>query len=738
MSFISRALFLPAWLCVGGPFVLGQVRAQDVLDAAVVGTEPRLDAGSEPDVPPGGEADAAPTPARPRPEDAAASPGAAAWLALDAGVAAAPQAAGRELASAASQPLASAASQPLAAFAADDDAVDVVVTAPRRMEEARNAGAVAVQVITRSQIEKSGARDAAEVLSTQVGVQIDYGFAGAALYLQGLEPQQSLILIDGERIVGARDGVLDLTRIYAGDIQQIEIVRGPASAAYGSDAMGGVVNIVTRPPDAMPSVSAQGRYGVTRGAREWAEDRGQQGDGWISATGGSEKLRSRLSFGYRHVDPYDLEPSTPSTSADGFATYAALGRLDWLPTERARVPLLVRLSRRNARGIDESAGGAVFDRVQRADDLAVSLSPYLRLSERSALRIVGSYALERAQYVRDQRGDDDGDRYEDAREQQATLRVQSESTLGALSLSAGVELFGQHYRSPRIEELGLRGRASPYGELSWTFHERLRGQFAPSVRVDVDSQYGVNVSPRAAFRIDPAKWATVRATVGRGFRAPSFAELLLDFQNSAANYRVRGNDELRPESSFGASLSTELRPVDGVRITLNAFDNELWDLIDTALVEVVGGEQLFSYVNTKRARTSGLESTLLVSVTKLLTLELAHAWTVARDITQKRALSGRAAQRGSVRAVLGGGARPWTLSARCQLVGARRFYASPDANGVEPAYDTPAYAVVDMRAAYRINALLEPFVSGENLGNVREQNLLLRPTTLYVGLNLSY
>jgi outer membrane receptor for ferrienterochelin and colicins len=140
---------------------------------------------------------------------------------------------------------------------AQEEPIDIVVTG-RRSPERLGESAVAVEVITREQIVTSGARDAAQILANQPGIQIDSSFRGEAIQMQGLDPQHTLILVDGERLIGARDGALDLTRLFAGDIERIEIVRGPASAIYGSDAIAGVVNVITRLPRKNPAARRRG------------------------------------------------------------------------------------------------------------------------------------------------------------------------------------------------------------------------------------------------------------------------------------------------------------------------------------------------------------------------------------------------------------------------------------------------------------------------------------------------
>jgi outer membrane receptor for ferrienterochelin and colicins len=615
--------------------------------------------------------------------------------------------------------------------------VDPVVVTGRRSEQPLGDAPVAVEVIDRAQIVSSGARDAAQVLSTVAGVQIDSSFRGDALRLQGLDPQHTLVLVDGERLVGARDGALDLTRFFAADIERIEIVRGPASAIYGSDAMAGVVNIITRPAEEKLGGEALGRYGATRGTPRLIEDVGHHGDVWVSGGGGGKAMRTRASASYRKQADFDLSPRTLATTGSELESYGGLLRLDWLPRAQVRVPLLARVQRRDQRGIDESGSGAVYDRTQRSDELSVSLLPRFQLNDRGSLGLSASYANIRSQYARDQRGDDDGDTYEDAREHLATLRGQHDVSLGSrVLLTAGLELLGQRFRSPRLSKVGERGRISPYAQADITLSDqpRVYSALVPSVRVDVDSQYGVNVAPRLAVRVDPASGLVVRAAAGRGFRAPSFTELLLNFENPSANYRVSGNSKLDPESSIGSNVSAELSRVRWFVATLNLYRNDVRDLIDTALVAVEGGERRFAYVNVKRARTQGVEVSWLTRPASLLQLDLTYALTHARDLTEKRALPGRSLHRGSARLLVGANGRPWSVSLRTVLVGKSRFYTE-DESGVGQAYERKAYATLDARAAYRVG-FVEPFVSGENLSNAGNADLTLRPLSVFAGLTL--
>ena len=123
---------------------------------------------------------------------------------------------------------------------------EIVVTATRTEKKLGNV-AVPVTLISSRQIAQAGSVRLADILQEQAGLFITTGF-GAGVQMQGLNPDYTLILLNGEPLVGRTAGILDLNRITVGNIKQIEIVKGPSSSLYGSEAMAGVINIITTTP----------------------------------------------------------------------------------------------------------------------------------------------------------------------------------------------------------------------------------------------------------------------------------------------------------------------------------------------------------------------------------------------------------------------------------------------------------------------------------------------------------
>lgn len=130
---------------------------------------------------------------------------------------------------------------------------DVVVTASRTEQLAKEAPA-AVEVITREDLDKMGAENLAQALQLAIGIDVsENGMVGNSVAIRGAKSNQTLIMVDGMRIrtenTDQTANNYELQRVNMADVERIEIVRGATSSLYGADAMGGVINIITKTPD---------------------------------------------------------------------------------------------------------------------------------------------------------------------------------------------------------------------------------------------------------------------------------------------------------------------------------------------------------------------------------------------------------------------------------------------------------------------------------------------------------
>ena len=601
----------------------------------------------------------------------------------------------------------------------NDDADEIIVVTGSRVEQPLAEATVATQVITRTEIEASGASNLSELLATQPGVDIDHsGFRGSSVRMQGLDPKHVAVLVDGQSIIGRIDGALDLERIDLDDIERIEIVQGASSALYGSDALAGVIHIITRTPEA--PLSAEGK--VTGGSLGLI-------DLHASADANAGIWRGRVSAGWRTRDSYDLAPETRGTTGEAFteAQAAAEFTAAWRALE---LTLAGEYLRRDLAGEDLMGGRENLVEIAEA-------RTHARWHSGDSGQTSGTlrYALWRDQFLAlDNQGV--GVDYQETREHRGIASLQHAQRLGAHSFIAGIDGSAEALAGERINaEAETRYRAAPFLQDEWQLARRPLVRLALGGRVDIDSQFGVHATPKAALRWDAGERVVVRASYGWGFRAPDFKELYLDFSNVAAGYRVCGNPELAPERSQGVNASVELRPGNGIWASLSGFYNDVDDLIVNDVLpegsptsRSCAGELMpFSYYNVAEAFTRGAELRARFTPLSGLSAELSYTLTDARDRASRERLPGHARHQGA--ATLSYRYRDTEATVRARVVGARPLGGAL----ADP------YAFLSARISQRVHRRLAVFAGVQNILDAGDPlTLPIAPRSFYGGAELSY
>lgn len=630
-----------------------------------------------------------------------------------------------------------------AAESADDelrlDDIEVSGTSATEAEAAGN-----VEVIGRERIERSGARDLGEILEEYPGLFVSRSFRGDEILMQGLDPEYVLVLVDGIRVPGRIGGAIDLGRFTIEDVESVEIVRGPSSALYGSEAIAGVINIVTR-----------------RSTEPYELDLATMGGGGAGglydATGraglATDDFSARLSGGFHYAEPFFIagtpEDALPvasrPTSGSERLQWSLGGDMRWQTGANTSLDLRVDYLSRRLAGVDRSAGGAVFDRVQLADQLQAVFGASHRAG-RTRIRARMAYSLFREQYLNDQRNGTALDEVQDNLEQLGELNFQIDTPLDFLRptgdhlLTLGYNGLFQELQSARLEGTGRRVRYSVFAQDDWTVLDEggLLLAIVPGLRLDVDTQFGTQLSPKIAVRFDPVPQLVLRASYGRGFRAPSFQELLLRFENPTVGYVVNGNPLLGAETSGSLQIGMEWSPLEELRISANFFRNDIEGMITTVTLEDGIGGTEFSYGNVANAYSQGLESMVAVRPLDELVFQASYVLTDAVDATQGRALEGRAMHR--ITGYLSFDHEAWELgaTARVAVTGERPFYADTNGDGVEETTYAPWFAQCDLRAYKNLTRHFEMFVGVDNLFDAGGTYLTVRPRTFYGGLRGRY
>jgi outer membrane receptor for ferrienterochelin and colicins len=572
---------------------------------------------------------------------------------------------------------------------------EVVVTAARREQRLADV-TVTTEVVGRETLDATGASDLSEALTEQTGIQFDGGHpAGAGVMLQGLSNERVLVLVDGQPLYGRISGTLDLARIPTALVERVEVVKGPQASLYGSEAMGGVVNVVTRGPGPTP-LAAGGRLVAGSGGRF---------DGGVTAEGRSGALSALADVGRRRVDRAPGRAAETGALAERFDGSArVLWRRDSVLGLEASALVLDERQRWPAAGLFEFA-----DNVQVSGRLAADWRPGAHRL-RSTLYLSQFDHLSRRSSV-SQPIAGTGDR-QNQRLVEAELLYGG--TLFRQPLDAGVELRQERISSTdgRIEG-GTRTlwSAEPFAQLEWTGG---RWSVVPGVRLSYHERWGSAASPRLAVRWRAGETVSLRAGVGRGYRTPDFKELYLQFINDAAGYAVYGNEDLRPERSTNLTAGAEWT---GVRLYARGqlFHNDLADFIETrAEADDGSGLLRFRYANVGRARTYGAE---LEGgwVLPLVRLEAGYAWLGTEDRATGRSLLGRPTHSGRLVATAG--------SARSLRVTLSGIYtgATPmerDDTGAITS-EREGFFRLDARLARRLPAGLELSLGADNLFNRR-------------------
>jgi outer membrane receptor for ferrienterochelin and colicins len=183
------------------------------------------------------------------------------------------------------------------------------------------------------------------------------------------------------------------------------------------------------------------------------------------------------------------------------------------------------------------------------------------------------------------------------------------------------------------------GSAALYGQLTWKLHEVIT--VLGGVRGEIHLHHGAVAAPRLAVALHPLEWLTIRASGGHGFRAPSARELGFSFDHTAAGYRVIGNPDLEPETSWGVNADATVA-FERVQLRAGVFANWIEDLIDIDyLAPGPGGVEDYGYQNISEARTFGGQLDALFRPTDWLRTECGYAFTWTRDDTAQMPLVGR-------------------------------------------------------------------------------------------------
>lgn len=614
---------------------------------------------------------------------------------------------------------------------------DIVVTPGRSPQEIQRVGS-AITVVRREDLERTNPASLVDALRSVPGLDVtETGGPGAttSVRLRGANAGQTLVLIDGVR-VNDPSGVandFDFAVIAPGLIDRIEVLRGPQSAVYGSDAIGGVVNIITRRGRGPFQGYAQiegGSYGSVSGN---AGAFGSNGPWQYAFAAQAQRSDGFSRFGFRIGR---IERTLPPLEDDGFARHAGYARVGFDPGTGFRFEAggllsytfldydasfgrfpdtpsgsAQRFTNAYAKGSFDLFDGRLTQSVQafanRTDRRFRDVSFGADMSAANTFRSLSTFVGERVGV-----------------EYQGDLKLDA---FGKLTFGAKLERETADGFSEEVQPIAVpRERTltaeqvtrSGYALWQVPIGDRLDVSIGGRVDDVADVDQFATWRATGAYRI-PETGTKLRSSVGTGGKAPSLFQLFAPFF---------GNANLSSERSFGVDGGID-QSLFGSRLVLSAtgFFNTFDNLIDFDLVT-------FRYFNVARAETSGLELAADLELwPSYLRLKGVYTFLQSQDLDTGLTLARRPEHVGKLSLVITPTPK-WTIEPVLYLISSR-FSSANEIGRLAP------YARLDIYSDYRFDQTWSAYVRLENLNNARYQEARNFGTTGpagYVGMRATW
>lgn len=540
-------------------------------------------------------------------------------------------------------------------FAQDDstkvrELEEVVITATRN-ERTMGALPMPVTLVQTPMIKTMGSVRLNDVLTEQTGLVVvpQVNGMGNGIQIQGFNPDYTLILVDGEPLIGRFTGSLELSRLTVGNIKQIEIVKGPSSSLYGSEALAGVINIITEKPTANT-----GRFSTRYSTNNTLD---------INATAGLVGTKWSASvFANRYsTDGYDLSPEVFGKTVSPFRNYTLGTRISGKLSSKTEISVGGRyFNERQDYHFDVVSGRKSIRTLGNGDVSDWNLNPVL--THRFSEKLKGTARYYTTQYstntdLRNQ--SNDSLMYQDNFKQSFTrYEATGEYFFNEQHISTlGVGLIDESVNTPRY----YRGESQ---ETKYVFaqHEWLPSKHITVIlggRYDQNSVYGSQLSPKFCARWDINPRFSLKASIGVGFKAPDFRQLYYNFYNAAGGgYNILGTevintriqdfenqgliasyvfdpkqlDKLEAEKSLSFNLGSRIQLTRNLWWDVNIFRNTVDNLIETQTIALVKGSgPIISYRNIKRAIMQGVETDFSYALNKSISFSLGYQLLFAKD-----------------------------------------------------------------------------------------------------------
>lgn len=615
---------------------------------------------------------------------------------------------------------------------------DVVVTATKTKAKVRLVPQ-AVEIITAKDIEAIGATNVDDVMQYALSLNIIHAVHGDALAIRGMASNQTLFLIDGQRIAQEDTGDTmngeALKRLNVSEIERIEIVRGPGSSLYGSEAMGGVINIITKKSHKAGVQFGLG-YGTKRNAGFIRVDFGKHNHFSGSLDAHFEKVLREVEFkdrggtrhNYRFKGNYDFDNAAKQQLQIELHRMDSnlVEETDLFKKPNSRKSEHTGKVTSDSRFTNKEQGGSISFTGKTASNEYMIRAYTNRLTKHQLTRGTLADKPELGLVP----GDIDAAKYKTT-----VFEVRNTSFINDdHNITFGFEHKKQSYAGTRLMRQKVEGPSltkelkeystksyALYIEDQWQVSDRLF--LLPSLRYGYDYQYGAEVTPKLGLTYDVNKIWKLKANYGKGFKAPTISELYMNWVHGGY-MGLLGNPDLKPEHSRSYDVSLE-GDNGSMFAKFTYFNNDVSNLISFKPIRpsadmVNPPRWLYQYHNVGSAQINGIEIELGTHLSKYLTARLQYNWNDATDKKSKTRLLGRAEEETGVQLRYDDhGVNPLQITLSGKYV--KNYIVSGRQGDVFFSYPT-----IDLGIHKTWNKQMSVYMGVDNLFNKKEEDLYIR------------
>lgn len=486
--------------------------------------------------------------------------------------------------------------------------LDMVVVTGTRTPKLLKDVPIVTRVISELDIKRMDATNIGDLLQTELpGIEFSYSMnQQTSLNMSGFGGNSVLFLVDGERLAGETLDNVDYSRLNMDNVKRIEIVKGAASSLYGSNAVGGVVNIISRESQEPWSVNVNGRYGAHNEQRYGGSVGFNQG-----------RFNSLTNVQYTSIDAIDLSEGTDNEEVGDYSKIYGNKTLNI--KERLIFTAIDDLKFTVRAGYFFRERNSSESQKERYRSFTSGLKGNYNITDKDDLELSYSFdQYDKSDYL--VLNDLDVRDYSNV---QHTLRTLYNHTFADKHiLTLGGDYMRDYLMSYQFTDGGsyIQHTADAFAQFDWNPHKKFN--LIAGLRFDYFSEAKLShLSPKLGLMYKVGN-CSLRGSYAGGFRAPTLKEMYMNFYMGNI-FMIYGNPELKAESSHNFSLSAEYTK-DLYNFTVTGFYNIVDNRITTAWNQALAGQV---YTNMSRLQVSGIDANASAKYRCGISWRLSYAYT---------------------------------------------------------------------------------------------------------------